>query len=47
LSGGKYTSIEYPNAAGNDARGITDSAEIVGNWSSTGTDVHGYYTVKQ
>ena len=47
LSGGTYTTIDYPNAAGTELYGITDLGGLVGQWQDAAGRNHGFYAVKQ
>jgi uncharacterized membrane protein len=42
LSGGVYTSIEFPGAIGTISYGINDSGLIVGGYADTNEQAHGY-----
>src|SRR5262249_51864335 len=42
LTGGRFTSFDYPSAAGTVAFGIGNSGDIVGPWTSLPLTFHGY-----
>ena len=47
LSNGTYTSVDFPTATGTWVYGLNDLGEIVGTWTDTAGNIHGFYAVPQ